>query len=96
MAGQEQADAAGAATEVEDRFSGELYAFEHAPDLLGATGREISLAPDQLEKADMGFVIFRLVIFGPCHARLFQPCRIILSLIRRKSYRRISRLQGTC
>ncbi len=57
---QMQRDAAGAAAYVEDRLALERQAFDDPVDLVGPARRQIAVAPQRLEEADGGVVIFRL------------------------------------
>ena len=59
---QMQRYAAGAAANVEDRLAVERKALDHPVDLIRPARRQIAVAPQRLEEADGGVVIFRLGI----------------------------------
>src|SRR4051794_11453290 len=73
---QMQRDAAGAAADVEDRLAPERQPFDHPVDLVWSARRQIALAPQRLEEADRGVVIFRLAICRFDHQTLSPVSRI--------------------
>ena len=70
---QMQRDAAGAAADVEDRLALKRQAFEHPVDLVRPARRQIAVAPQRLQEADGGVVIFRRGVGRFDHRMLSLP-----------------------
>src|SRR5262245_19272702 len=64
---QVQRDAAGAAANVEDALAGKIEPGNHAVDLLRASGRQITFAPQRLEETDRRVVVFGRICRGCAH-----------------------------